>query len=188
MQFQKVKEYEQRLQRRVVILKRLDKCLLYLQFIIQTIVGISGGITTVLTYNGYYIAVYVINTISPTLVFLSFVLGKIKQSVRTNIQKKNFKRLSSLHTMEFLEKINCEGPELVALTEYYNFKRDLIHYDELYLKPDKKTKTQDSVDDNNNNFLLNQFTTSYTFAYIMRTRFEIKFHFSFNFVNNYLPQ
>ena len=36
--------------------------------------------------------------------------------------------------MEYLEKMNCEDDELAALTEYYTFRRYIIHYDEIYLQ------------------------------------------------------
>ena len=134
-------------------LKVLDRIISYVQLLFQLAVGIAGGITSVLTLNRLYNAVYTLNTVVPALVFCTFILNKVKQSIRVNVQKKNLKRAEMLECLRELKINQSKGDrrEIADINLEYNMLVSILKLDTIYLKPVKPSR-EDGSSNNNNDF------------------------------------
>ena len=125
-------------------LKKLEKFVEYFIVMCQLTVGIVGGITALLTFRQNYVWVYVINTISPSLILVSAIAQRVGTKVRRNIEKKNKKRRLMLECM----LANSIKPE-ERFAHEIDMQKSIVELDDEYLVPDRlgKKRNCDFIDE-----------------------------------------
>lgn len=136
MTLEELKQKEKRLQSKVRKCKCMDRVLLYIQESCQLIVGIAGGISSILTFHRLFTAVYITNNIVPSLIFVSFMVGKFRKNNRVRMERLNTERIENLEACRDLETLQTPNPnEREKIDVYYNSLVSIINIDKVYLRP-----------------------------------------------------
>lgn len=111
-------------------LKRVERFVDYFMIFCQLVVGVIGGLTTVLTAKGAVSAIYALNTVSPVMVFACAVAQRVDVKLRRQIERENRKRVIILDTM--LE--NYKNPT-ETYEHYIRMHKEFAALDNVYLRP-----------------------------------------------------